>query len=84
MVVVAQLKKKFSACWFKRLNDRCNSNSKKSIKDIAVACNCAAQVDQVLVHFSSYFTVQYIKMPSFVNHVRIMTVNKCCFCAFSV
>ena len=57
---------------------------KKSIKDIAVACNCAAQVDQVLIHFSSYFTVQYIKMPSFVNHVRIMTANKCCFCASSV
>ena len=54
MVVVAQLKKKFSACWFKRLNNRCNSNSKKSIKDIVVACNYAAQVDQVLIHFSSY------------------------------
>ena len=53
MVVVAQLKKKFSACWFKRLNDRCISNSKKSIKDIVVVCNCATQVDQVLIHFSS-------------------------------
>ena len=27
---------------------------KKSIKDIAVACDCAEQVGQVLIHFSSY------------------------------
>ena len=65
MVVVAQLKKKFSACWFKRLNDRCNSNSKKSIKDIVVVCNSATQVDQVHHHHHHIYLFSSISFLKF-------------------
>ena len=43
------------------LNDRCNSNSKKSIKDIAVACNCCSTGRPSSNSFLKLLTVQYIK-----------------------